>query len=165
METDSPLHKRFKRSLPKTIGTVSIQNSVAKMDELQHATNATNQNASESSKMKNEEDIVSFDDLAKYASSLPVSKKLFGNHILEGTTVLFPSERGVGKTFLALELALLIAEGCDSFLGEPIEISGNTLYLNMELGKPVIGRRIDKLKSYIRKNPNKSYNAIMVLMV
>ncbi len=132
---------------------------VAKNSAPQLATNAT---SSKTDKSKSDDEIVSFDELAEYAKDLPELKKLFGDHILEGTTVLFPSERGVGKTFLALQLAMLISNGDNSFLGEQIEITGNTLYLNMELGKPVISKRILNLKKLLKIKKESMYKAYCI---
>jgi RecA-family ATPase len=130
--------------------------NVAKNVATQLATNAT---SSKTDKSKSDDEIVSFDELAEYAKDLPEFKKLFGNHILENSTVLFPSERGVGKTFLALQLAMSISNGDKSFLGEKIEMTGNTLYLNMELGKPVISKRILNLNKLLKIKKESKYKA------
>ena len=99
--------------------------------------------------------VKTFAQLAKDGESLPDMKKLFGNYILEDNVVLFPAERGVGKTFFSLQVAICVAEGYFEFLGEPIDMFGNTLYLNMELGERVMSKRLAKLyKSVERKEGN-----------
>lgn len=100
-----------------------------------------------------------FDTLAKEGENLPELKKLFGNHILESNMVLFPSERGVGKTFLGLQIAMAVAAEYKEFLGEPIELHGNTLFINMELGEPVMMRRINKLHRNLIVPENPKYHA------
>lgn len=84
-------------------------------------------------------------NLAVYGNTLKPLKKLFGNYILEQSLTLFPSERGTGKTFLGLQICIAISSQWESFCEEPIEIHGNTLFVNCELGKDVISRRIAKL--------------------
>jgi hypothetical protein len=101
----------------------------------------------------------SFDSLAKEGENLPELKKLFGSHILEGNMVLFPSERGVGKTFLGLEICMAVAAEYKAFLGEPIELHGNTLFINMELGESMIMRRINKLHNSLQIPENPKYTA------
>lgn len=87
----------------------------------------------------------SFKQLAEEGKHLKPLKKLFGNFILEKSTTLFPSERGVGKSFLAMQIAIKIAEGAKEYLGEEIEIQGNVLYVNLELGDHTIKKRMEKL--------------------
>ena len=77
----------------------------------------------------------SFNDLAREGEKLKDLKKVFGNYILENSTVLFPSERGAGKTYLMLQLAIEIANGATHFCGERLEVPGNVLYINLELAR------------------------------
>src|SRR5690606_10885652 len=86
-----------------------------------------------------------FKQLAEEGKDLKPLKKIFGNFILEGSTTLFPSERGVGKTMLAMELAIAISSGFRQFLGEELEVHGNVLYINLELGKHSLSRRLAEL--------------------
>lgn len=111
---------------------------------------------------KNSLSVKTFDELAKEGENLPELKKVFGNHILEGTTILFPAERGVGKTFLSLQIAIAVAEGYDEFLGEKIEVHGNVLYLNMELSEDIMRRRLNKLKSIVEKKEGNPHEAICI---
>ncbi|PTQ91687.1 Homeodomain-like domain-containing protein [Mucilaginibacter yixingensis] len=99
----------------------------------------------------------SFSALAKEGKNLKPLRKLFGNFILEKNTVLFPSERGVGKSFLAMQLAIKVAAGDTEFLGEEIELNGNVLYLNLELGDHSIKKRMDTLLG--NNNPESKYEA------
>ncbi len=89
--------------------------------------------------------VKSFYDLAMRGNSLQAIKKIWGCYVLEGSLIVFPAERGVGKTYLMLELALAVANGETSFCGESIELHGNTLYINLELSEELISRRINKL--------------------
>ncbi len=77
--------------------------------------------------------IKTFNELAEIGKTLPPIKKLFGNFILDKSTTLFPSERGVGKTMLAMQIASSIANEKNEFLGEKIELNGNVFYVNLEL--------------------------------
>lgn len=97
--------------------------------------------------------IKSFNQLAKEGEGLGDLKKVFGNYILEKSTVLFPSERGVGKTLLGLQLAIKIANGEHEFLGEHIELNGNVLYANMELGERVMQKRLAQLGGINKESP------------
>jgi hypothetical protein len=89
--------------------------------------------------------IKSFKQLAEEGKNLKPLKKLFGNYILEKSTTLFPSERGVGKSYLMMQLALSIAGESEEFLGESIELHGNVLYINLEMDNDLVSRRIADL--------------------
>src|SRR5690606_35639211 len=86
-----------------------------------------------------------FKQLAEKGKDLKPLKKVFGNFILEGSTTLFPSERGIGKSMLAMELAIAISSGYKKFVGEELEINGNVLYVNLELGENTLSRRLTEL--------------------
>src|ERR1039458_10014320 len=101
----------------------------------------------------------SFTQLAVEGSSYQPPKKIWGNYILEKNLVLFPSERGVGKTYLMLQLALAVSNEDTEFCGEPIELPGNVLYLNFELGEAILQRRILKLKEHIIEMEEKRFEA------
>ncbi|TZF85808.1 AAA family ATPase (plasmid) [Pedobacter sp. BS3] len=100
-----------------------------------------------------------FRELADEGKNLKPLKKIFGNYILEKNTVLFPSERGVGKSLLAMQLALVVANGDTEFLGEPIELHGNVLYVNLELGESVLARRMATLTKNI-ESKSTTFNAL-----
>jgi hypothetical protein len=85
------------------------------------------------------------DELAQEGRHLPELKQLFGNYILEGSAVLFPSERGVGKTFFLMQICLAVSKGFYWFLNEPIQLHGNTIYLDFELGERAFKRRLATL--------------------
>lgn len=89
--------------------------------------------------------IKTFQQLAEEGKYLKPLRQIFGNYILEKSTTLFPSERGVGKSFLVMQLAIKIASGAQEFLDEPIQLNGNVLYLNHELGEHSTTKRMQKL--------------------
>lgn len=101
--------------------------------------------------------IKAFRDLAEQGKYLEPLKKVFGNYILEKSTTLFPSERGVGKSFLAMQLAIAISSGKKEFLGEEIELNGNVLYINLELGEHTLMKRLETLYSSTKEED--TYNA------
>ncbi len=90
-------------------------------------------------------------ELAKEGADLEPLKQIWGSYILENSLHHHPSERSTGKTMLSLQIALAVSSGWDSFCGEKIDISGNTLLLNFELNEHVIKRRMD----HLFKNPPK----------
>jgi RecA-family ATPase len=100
------------------------------------------------------------DELALEGKNLPELKKLFGNYISEGAAVLFPSERGVGKTFFLMQVCLAVSKGYDYFLNESIELHGNTLYLDFELGERAFKRRLAKL--YTPTGPPSQHKMLVV---
>ncbi len=100
--------------------------------------------------------IKTFNELAEIGKTLPPIKKLFGNFILDKSTTLFPSERGVGKTMLAMQIASSIANEKNEFLGEKIELNGNVFYVNLELREDLIAQRLTLLHS--NNNISSPYN-------
>jgi hypothetical protein len=90
-----------------------------------------------------------FSKMAEDGKDLIPLRKIFGNYILENNTVLFPSERGLGKTWLGIQLAEAISNETPTFLGEEIEVHGNVIYFNLEMSQEVLMRRLVTL----RKNP------------
>ncbi len=82
------------------------------------------------------------DELALEGRHLPELKQLLGHYILEGSAVLFPSERGIGKTFFLMQICLAVSKGFSQFLNEPIQLHGNTIYLDFELGERAFKRRL-----------------------
>ncbi|WP_276345629.1 BT4734/BF3469 family protein [Daejeonella sp. JGW-45] len=96
----------------------------------------------------------SFSDLAEIGKTLKPKRKIFGNYILEKSTVIFPSERGIGKSLLALQLAIVISNGQKSFLNEDIELNGNVIYINLELNEETVSTRLAKLESQMAHQPD-----------
>ncbi|NQY11907.1 MAG: AAA family ATPase [Flavobacteriales bacterium] len=94
---------------------------------------------------KNKVELRSFEDLAKEGANLPVLGKLLGDFILENCIVLFPSERGIGKSFYIMETCIVVASNSNEFCGEEINLHGNSLYINFEMGENVLKRRLNKL--------------------
>ncbi len=87
----------------------------------------------------------SFDDLEKLAKTFPPLKRLFGDFIYEQSLVLFPSERGAAKTWFSMQLCIAISSLWKSFLGERLELNGNTIFVNFELNERLMTKRIEKL--------------------
>lgn len=102
--------------------------------------------------------IKTFNELEVIGKDLPPLKKLFGNFILDKSTTLFPSERGVGKTLLAMQIACSIANDDKEFLREQIELNGNVFYVNLEMSEGTIARRIESLYKGMKKNDSSPYN-------
>lgn len=82
-----------------------------------------------------------------HSETLSPLKALWGNYLLADNLVHFPSERGAGKTLLGLQICIAISSGWKSFCNEPIEVHGNTLFINCELNEDIISRRIGILWS------------------
>lgn len=89
-------------------------------------------------------------------------KKLFGNYVFEESLIHFPSERGVGKTFLGIQLCLAISNCWSSFLGEEINLHGNTLFVNCELSERLMQQRLARMFMAMGKPlENKVYESIV----
>ncbi len=84
-------------------------------------------------------------ELAAYGNTLKPLKSIFGNYIFEKSLIHFPSERGTGKTYFMMQLCICVAHGSDTYCNERIELHGNTLYINCELSRDLIARRLSKL--------------------
>jgi len=84
-------------------------------------------------------------ELAAYGKSLQPLRQVFGKYIFEKSLIHFPSERGTGKTFFMMQLCLCVANEIKSFCNEVIELHGNTLYINCELSRDLMARRLAKL--------------------
>jgi AraC-like DNA-binding protein len=98
--------------------------------------------------MENSSSSRSFDPmpyLAAFGRNLKPLRMLFGKYVFERSLTHFPSERGTGKSFLLLELCLCVAHKAERFCNEKIELHGNTLFINCELSKDLISRRLAKL--------------------
>lgn len=85
------------------------------------------------------------DELAAYGKSLKPLRQVFGKYVFEKSLIHFPSERGTGKTFFMMQLCLCVANEITSFCNEAIELFGNTLYINCELSRDLMARRLAKL--------------------
>lgn len=84
-------------------------------------------------------------ELATYGKSLKPLRQVFGKYVFEKSLIHFPSERGTGKTFFMMQLCLCVANEIKSFCNEAIELHGNTLYINCELSRDLMARRLAKL--------------------
>jgi hypothetical protein len=89
--------------------------------------------------------VKTMDELAEAGKSIPEPKRLLGDFIIENSLVHFPSERGTGKTFFAIQVCLAISNEAPSFIGERIEKHGNTIYINCELSEDTFSSRLYKL--------------------
>ncbi len=97
-----------------------------------------------------------FERLAEDGEKLPPLIKIWGNYIIDGALVHFPSRRGSGKSLLSLQLCIAISQNYKKFLGEVIEKPGICIYLDYEMGIEVIQRRAAQLK---KNAPN--YNPVL----
>lgn len=96
-------------------------------------------------------------DLAAYGKTLKPLKQVFGKYVFEKSLIHFPSERGTGKTFFMLQLCLCVANKLSHFCNEPLELHGNTLYINCELSRELMARRLSKLfecPPFVGNEPN-----------
>jgi predicted ATP-dependent serine protease len=100
---------------------------------------------SENPKKRKRFSIDSMDELAKKGKNIPEPRRLLGDFIIENSLVHFPSERGTGKTFFAIQICLAISNNASSFINERIQVNGNTLYINCELNEDTIASRLHKL--------------------
>jgi hypothetical protein len=105
---------------------------------------------------------ITFNKAAEEGKHIKDPKKLFGNYILENDLVLFPSPQGTGKSWLVMQLCIAIAAGWEYFLGECIELNGNTLFTNYELGSKKLKKRIERLRSNLPFPDCKRYHAFML---
>jgi RecA-family ATPase len=88
----------------------------------------------------------SMTDLAREGKDLAPLKKIWGNYILENSLVWFPSEAGTGKTFLMLQLCIVMqSKHVETFCTEPLQMHGNSLFINAELGEDLMKRRLSDI--------------------
>jgi len=85
--------------------------------------------------------------LAEESKDIPDMRLLFGRYIPEDCLIHFPSPRGVGKSWLCMQLCIAVAAEWSGYLGEEINHFGNTLYINNELSEKIIRRRAGRLIS------------------
>lgn len=79
----------------------------------------------------------------------PEPPMLVDDLLIANTLSVLVSKPGVGKSFVALDLALSIAAGLDSFLGLPLRAQGPVLYVIAE-GGGRFKRRLKAWKQYRR---------------
>lgn len=86
-----------------------------------------------------------------YYKSLDLSKDptpfvwLVDNWICQGDVSLLVGEPNVGKSFISMALAIAIAEGKDTFLGEKLFSHGKVLYIDEENPEDVVFHRLNAL--------------------
>lgn len=99
--------------------------------------------------------------LAQEGADLEDLRQLFGRYIPENCLIHFPSPRGVGKSWLCMQLCIAVAAEWKEFLGEPITLYGNTLYINNELSEKIIQRRSKKLLDNAPHPLGENYKAMV----
>lgn len=86
-----------------------------------------------------------------YYKSLDLTKDptpfqwLLDNWICMGDVALMIGEPGVGKSFISMALAIAVAEGKDTFLGEKLLAHGKVLYVDEENAEDVIYHRLNAM--------------------
>ena len=99
--------------------------------------------------------------LAEEATKLSDLKLLFGKYVPQHSLVHFPSQRGVGKSWLCMQICMAVAGQWDSFLGEAITLHGNTLYVNHELSPNTMRRRSQKLYNGLPQTLKAEYKSFV----
>jgi len=99
--------------------------------------------------------------LAEEAVQLKDLKMLFGKYVPQNNLVHFPSQRGVGKSWLCMQICMAVAGEWDCFLGEPITLHGNTLYINHELSPNTMRRRSRKLYAGLPQSLKDQYHCFV----
>ncbi|ATL48989.1 hypothetical protein COR50_18435 [Chitinophaga caeni] len=99
--------------------------------------------------------------LALEGADLQELRQLFGHYIPEGSLIHFPSPRGVGKSWFCMQLCIAIAGEWPDFLGESINMHGNTLYINSELSEKIIRRRSKRLMDSVPFPVGEQYKAMV----
>lgn len=91
--------------------------------------------------------MISFDKLLRMASTMPPQLKLFGEFIRQGELVNLFAPTSYGKSALAYNLAIAIANGDAEVCGEVNELARpmSTLYIDGELSPQQIYARYSKL--------------------
>lgn len=103
-----------------------------------------------------------FSYLSKKGENLPPIKKLWGDFIPEGTLIHFPSLRGSGKSLLMFQICLAISANQAHFLGEKIEQTGKTLYLDFEMPQRFLRRRSAQLSKHSPFSINENGDNLLV---
>ncbi len=86
------------------------------------------------------------EELLEFAKNVEPKKRLFGDFIHEKSLCHFPSERGVGKSLLLMQLSIAICNLWTDFLGQRIDLYGPVIYVNAEMDKETFALRYKKLK-------------------
>jgi AAA domain len=89
-----------------------------------------------------------FDFYAQKGAALKPLEQLMGNYILDGALVHLPAKRGCGKSLLCLQLCLAVSHRYQSFLQEPIQKHGVSIFLDFEMSQAVTQRRAFILKKF-----------------
>lgn len=103
----------------------------------------------------------SIERLAHEGKDLKDPLLLFGHYIPEKCLIHFPSPRGVGKSWLCMQICIAIAGEWQEFLGEKITLHGNTLYINNELSETVIQRRSKRLTEQLPHEVSQNYKPMV----
>ena len=91
------------------------------------------------------DNLYTFGFLMEAGRNLPPIKKIWGNYIFENGLSHFPSLRGSGKSLFMLQICAAVSSGVNEFLGEKIELTGKTLYVDFEMPDDFIKRRAAEL--------------------
>jgi len=75
----------------------------------------------------------------------PAARDLIEGLIREQSVNMLAGEPGCGKSILAMNLALAVATGEETFLGRKIMKHGKVLYLNNEMALPDFRERLEKM--------------------
>ncbi|MHB8207622.1 AAA family ATPase [Mucilaginibacter sp.] len=86
---------------------------------------------------------------------------LFGRYIPQASLIHFPSQRGVGKSWLCMQICMAVSGEWDRFLGEEINRHGNTLYVNHELSPNTMRRRSRKLYTCLPQSLKDNFKALV----
>ena len=82
-----------------------------------------------------------------HAEPIPSQKLLIDGWMPEDSFGMVYANRGVGKSWFCMALAVAIAEGRSSFLGWQINSQQNVLYIDGEMAKVELKERFDALCS------------------
>ena len=82
-----------------------------------------------------------------HAEPIPSQKLLIDGWMPEDSFSMVYANRGVGKSWFCMALAVAIAEGRSSFLGWQINSQQNVLYIDREMAKVELKERFDALCS------------------
>lgn len=121
--------------MPKVQTNGNCQNDFDELDELVKIINST----------KPDERFKDLEYLFKIGKKLKPLKKIWDAFVFEGGLIHFPSERGIGKTLLLLNLAISIANGEKAFIDFNIDYSGPVLFLDFEMGERLMTVRLNKM--------------------
>ncbi|RKR80723.1 AAA domain-containing protein [Mucilaginibacter gracilis] len=103
----------------------------------------------------------SIEKLSEEGEHLSDPGLLFGRYIPQASLIHFPSQRGVGKSWLCMQICMAVAGEWGSFLGEEINRHGNTLYVNHELSPNTMRRRSRKLYGALPQPLKNNYKALV----